>query len=60
MPGMLDPLDWDPDPQAESAEPPVSTSHKSSRLCRTADWDFILPSFVFLFCLTFFFFPSSG
>lgn len=41
-------LDWDPDPQAESTEPPVSTSHKSTRLCRIADWEFILPSFVFL------------
>lgn len=34
--GMRDPLDWDPDPQAESAEPSVSTSHKSTRLCRIA------------------------
>lgn len=45
---MLDPLDWDPDPQAESAEPPVSTSHKSTRLCRIANWEFIFSSFVFL------------
>lgn len=35
--GMLDPLDWDPDPQSERAEPPVSTSHKSTRLCRIAN-----------------------
>lgn len=34
---MRDPLDWDPDPQAESTEPPVSTSHKSTRLCRIAN-----------------------
>lgn len=33
---------------AESTKPPVSTSHKSTRLCRIADWEFILPSFVFL------------
>lgn len=48
MLAVLDPLDWDPDPQAASGEPPVSTSHKSSRLCRIADWEFILPPFVFL------------
>lgn len=47
MLAMLDPLDWDPDLQAASVEPPISTSHKSSRLCRIAAWEFILPSFVF-------------
>lgn len=45
---MRDPLDWDPDPQAESTEPTVSTSHKSTRLCRIANWEFIFSSFVFL------------
>lgn len=40
---MRDPLDWDPDPQAESTEPSVSTSHKSTRLCRIANREFIFP-----------------
>lgn len=47
--GMRDPLDWDPDPQAESTEPSVSTSHKSTRLCRIAKREFIFSSFVFSF-----------
>lgn len=46
--GLHDPLDWDPDPQAESTEPAVSTSHKSTRLCRIANSEFIFSSVVFL------------
>lgn len=48
--GVCDPLDWDPDPRAESTEPSVSTSHKSSRLCRVANGGFIIffSSLVFL------------
>ena len=52
--GMRDPLDWDPDPQAASPEPSVSTSHKSTRLCRIVNREFKkkkkkkFPSFVFL------------
>ena len=38
--GMHDPLDWDPDPQAASPEPSVSTSHKSTRLCRIVNREF--------------------
>lgn len=34
--------------QAESTELSVSTSHKSSRLCRIANREFIFSSFVFL------------